>query len=123
MRGCNRRGKRKLSVEGPKVMGKNAGYGLGGMLSGFYGVNTGMPYLQKHIKGPKWLPFVIGVPPSLMFSAASAALGGYELPNFTQLSVTSYYAASSASHYVFYSSGKEVPDLMGPQSPVLSLGQ
>lgn len=24
---------------------------------------------------------------------------GYGLPNFTQLSVTSYYAASSASHY------------------------
>ncbi|XP_076918201.1 uncharacterized protein LOC143578523 [Bidens hawaiensis] len=69
------------------------------MLSAFYGLNTGMPYLQKHIKGPKWLPFVIGIPPLLMFSAASAAAGGYGLPNFTQLSVTSYYAASSASHY------------------------
>ncbi|KAJ0463869.1 hypothetical protein HanHA300_Chr14g0520571 [Helianthus annuus] len=90
------------------------------MLSAFYGLNTGillhliksiqtdynmslfipgMPYLQKHIKGPKWLPFVIGIPPLLMFSAASAAVGGYGLPNFTQLSVTSYYAASSASHY------------------------
>ncbi|KAI3798348.1 hypothetical protein L1987_33619 [Smallanthus sonchifolius] len=76
-----------------------AGCGLGGMLSAFYGLNTGMPYLQKHIKGPKWLPFVIGIPPLLMFSAASAAAGGYGLPNFTQLSVTSYYAASSASHY------------------------
>ncbi|PWA46223.1 hypothetical protein CTI12_AA510220 [Artemisia annua] len=76
-----------------------AGCGLGGMLGAFYGLNTGMPYLQKHVKGPKWLPFVIGIPPLLMFSAGSAALGGYGLPNFTQLSVTSYYAASSASHY------------------------
>nr|GEW19096.1 GTP-binding protein like [Tanacetum cinerariifolium] len=45
----------------------------------------------KHVKGAKWLPFVIGIPPLLMFSAGSAAFGGYGLPNFTQLSVTSYY--------------------------------
>ncbi|KAJ9554773.1 hypothetical protein OSB04_009387 [Centaurea solstitialis] len=76
-----------------------AGCGLGGMLGAFYGLNTGIPYIQKHVKGPKWLPFVIGIPPLLMFSAASAAFGGYGLPNFTQLSVTSYYAASSASHH------------------------
>ncbi|XAR68620.1 hypothetical protein NMG60_11003809 [Bertholletia excelsa] len=76
-----------------------AGSGIGGMLSAVHGFNTGIPYVQKHVKGPKWLPFLIGLPPLLMFSAASAAFGGYALPKFTQLTVTSYYAASSASHY------------------------
>lgn len=69
------------------------------MLSAIHGFNTGIPYVQKHVKGPKWLPFVIGLPPLLLFSGASAAFGGYALPKFAQLSVTSYYAASSASHY------------------------
>ncbi|CAK9148431.1 unnamed protein product [Ilex paraguariensis] len=76
-----------------------AGSGIGGMLSAIHGFNTGIPYVQKHVKGPKWLPFLIGLPPLLLFSAASAAFGGYALPKFAQLTVTSYYAASSASHY------------------------
>ncbi|XP_052113449.1 uncharacterized protein LOC107475175 [Arachis duranensis] len=73
--------------------------GLGGMLSVVHGLNTGLPYLQNRLKGSKWLPFVVGLPPLLMYSVASAAFGGYVLPKFTQLTVTSYYAASSASHY------------------------
>ncbi|XP_059668549.1 uncharacterized protein LOC132313673 isoform X2 [Cornus florida] len=76
-----------------------AGSGVGGMLSAIHGVNAGLPYVQKHVKGPKWLPFLIGLPPLLMYSAASSAFGGYVLPKFTQLTVTSYYAASSTSHY------------------------
>ncbi|KAK9193942.1 hypothetical protein WN944_004643 [Citrus x changshan-huyou] len=144
-----------------------AGSGFGAMLGAVYGFNTGIPFLQNHLKGPKWLPFVTGIPLLLMFSGASAAFGGmngafilififirfpcevhlkeewqagreppgdgteltrlschlegeyqdstleeiglncfvkcesagYALPKFTQLSVTSYYAASSASHY------------------------
>ncbi|GFQ04357.1 hypothetical protein PHJA_002579600 [Phtheirospermum japonicum] len=76
-----------------------AGSGIGGMLSAVHGFNTGIPYVQQKVKGPKWLPFVIGIPSLLMFSAASAAFGGYALPKFTQLTVTSYYAASSGSHY------------------------
>ncbi|XP_051138966.1 uncharacterized protein LOC127256805 isoform X1 [Andrographis paniculata] len=76
-----------------------AGTGIGGMLSAVHGFNTGIPYVQKHVKGPKWLPFAIGLPALLMFSSASAAFGGYALPMFMQLTVTSYYAASSASHY------------------------
>ncbi|KAL6555474.1 hypothetical protein OROGR_006732 [Orobanche gracilis] len=93
-----------------------AGSGLGGMLSAVHGFNTGatenslpclnlpitrIPYFQKSVKGPKWLPFVIGVqlPPLLIFTAASAAFGGYAFPKFTQLTVASYYATSSASHY------------------------
>nr|GMC96310.1 Transmembrane protein [Ipomoea batatas]GMC99924.1 Transmembrane protein [Ipomoea batatas]GMD81053.1 Transmembrane protein [Ipomoea batatas] len=43
--------------------------------------------------------FTTGLPPLLMFSAASAAFGGFALPKFAQLTVTSYYAASSASHH------------------------
>ncbi|KAF5747736.1 hypothetical protein HS088_TW05G00463 [Tripterygium wilfordii] len=76
-----------------------AGCGLGGMLSAIHGMNTGIPFLQNRLKGPKWLPFVVGLPPLLVYSGVSAAFGGYALPKFAQLSVTSYYAASSASHY------------------------
>ncbi|KAL9319284.1 hypothetical protein ACSQ67_015801 [Phaseolus vulgaris] len=147
-----------------------AGSGIGGMLSAVHSLNTGLPYLQKGLKGPKWLPFVVGIPPLLIFSGLSAAFGGssndkaiepnrevdhisslsqknpanwkvysrrkkrpdehwkitnknwlkvhhlpqflafslvfcfsvlyrYVLPKFTQLTVTSYYAASSGSHY------------------------
>ncbi|KAJ4705529.1 Transmembrane protein [Melia azedarach] len=76
-----------------------AGSGIGGMLSAVHGFNTGIPFLQNRLKGPKWLPFVTGIPLLLMFSGASAAFGGYALPKFAQLTVTSYYAASSASHY------------------------
>ncbi|CAH9098883.1 unnamed protein product [Cuscuta epithymum] len=76
-----------------------AGTVIGGMLSTVYGLNTGIPFVQRRVKGPKWFPFIIGVPPLLMFSAASAAFGGHALPKFTQLTVTSYYAASSASHH------------------------
>ncbi|XP_015086587.1 uncharacterized protein LOC107029665 [Solanum pennellii] len=76
-----------------------AGSGIGGLLSAIHGFNTGIPFVQRHVKGPKWLPFVIGLPPLLMFSAASATFGGYTLPRFTQLTMTSYYTASSASHY------------------------
>ncbi|KAJ4978396.1 hypothetical protein NE237_009176 [Protea cynaroides] len=75
------------------------GSGAGAMLSAVHGFNTGIPFVQKHVKGPKWLPFLIGLPPLLLFSGASAAFGGYAVPVFAQLSVTSYYAASSASHH------------------------
>ncbi|XP_074320761.1 uncharacterized protein LOC141657427 [Silene latifolia] len=76
-----------------------AGTGLGAVLSAIYGFNTGIPFVQKHVKGPKWLPFAVGLPALLISSAACAAFGGYASPRFTQLTVTSYYAASSASHY------------------------
>ncbi|KAI9121913.1 hypothetical protein K1719_006602 [Acacia pycnantha] len=75
----------------------DAGSGMDGMLSAVHGFNTGIPYLQNRLKGPKWLPFQVGLPPLLIYSGASAAFGGYVLPKFAQLTVTSYYAASSAS--------------------------
>ncbi|KAL3841184.1 hypothetical protein ACJIZ3_025775 [Penstemon smallii] len=76
-----------------------AGSALGAMLSSIHAFNTGFPYVQKRVKGPKWLPFVVGIPPLVMFSAASAAFGGYAFPKFAQFTVRSYYATSSASHY------------------------
>eukprot|EP00262_Sarcandra_glabra_P002418 TRINITY_DN12714_c0_g1_i1.p1 TRINITY_DN12714_c0_g1~~TRINITY_DN12714_c0_g1_i1.p1 ORF type:complete len:155 (-),score=11.08 TRINITY_DN12714_c0_g1_i1:219-683(-) len=76
-----------------------AGSGAGGMLSAIHGFNTGIPFIQNRVKGPKWLHLLIGLPPLLLFSGASAAFGGYAVPKFAQLSVTSYYVASSASHY------------------------
>ncbi|KAE8767433.1 putative beta-1,3-galactosyltransferase 2 [Hordeum vulgare] len=39
------------------------------------------------------------VPHLILFSGASALFGAYALPTFSQLTVTSYYAASSASHH------------------------
>ncbi|KAL9264678.1 hypothetical protein AKJ16_DCAP11540 [Drosera capensis] len=53
-----------------------AGSGIGALLSTIYGFNTGIPFIQKHAKGPKWLPFIVGLPPLLMASAAGAAFGG-----------------------------------------------
>ncbi|XP_008791881.2 uncharacterized protein LOC103708637 [Phoenix dactylifera] len=76
-----------------------AGSVAGARLGAFHGLNTGIPFLQKHVKGPKWLHFFIGLPPLLMFSVASAAFGAYAVPEFVQLTVRSSYAASSASHY------------------------
>ncbi|XP_031499013.1 uncharacterized protein LOC116263404 isoform X2 [Nymphaea colorata] len=76
-----------------------AGSSAGGMLSAIHGLNQGMPYIRNRVKGPIWLHLVLGLPPILVYSAAGAVLGGYVLPRFAQCSVTSYYAASSASHY------------------------
>ncbi|RLN13655.1 hypothetical protein C2845_PM09G05680 [Panicum miliaceum] len=67
-----------------------AGSGAGALLSAVHGFNTGIPFVQKHVKGPKWLQLLAGVPPLLLFSCASAVFGGL---------LNSYYAASSGSHY------------------------
>ena len=93
-----------------------AGSGIGGLLSAVHSFNTGIPYLQNRLKGPKWLPFVVGLPPLLIFSGASAAFGGYALPKFTQLTVTSYYAASSASHYGISLITRHIEDSYSPQT-------
>ncbi|KAJ3695965.1 hypothetical protein LUZ60_001342 [Juncus effusus] len=76
-----------------------AGSGAGAMLSTVHGFNTGIPFIQKHVKGPKWMQLLIGVPPLILFSGTSALFGAYALPKFAQLSVTSYYTAFTASHY------------------------
>ncbi|KAH7692030.1 hypothetical protein IHE45_01G039200 [Dioscorea alata] len=74
-----------------------AGSGAAAMLSAVHGFNTGIPLVQKHVKGPRWLQMLIGVPPLLVFSGVSAAFGGYAVPKFAQLSVTSYYTASNTA--------------------------
>ncbi|CAA7394948.1 unnamed protein product [Spirodela intermedia] len=87
-----------------------AGSGAGAMLSAVHGFNTGIPFVQRHVQGPKWLQFLVGIPPLLMFSGASAALGSYAVPKFAQLSVTSYYTASSLSHYAISQITRYVED-------------
>ncbi|XP_061990826.1 uncharacterized protein LOC133709177 isoform X2 [Rosa rugosa] len=68
-----------------------AGSGIGGMLSAIHGFNTGIPYLQNRLKGPKWLPFLVGLPPLLLFSGASAAFGDPCLGTLENLFVTYMY--------------------------------
>uniref|UniRef100_A0A2C9V7R2 Uncharacterized protein n=1 Tax=Manihot esculenta TaxID=3983 RepID=A0A2C9V7R2_MANES len=53
-----------------------AGSGIAGMLSAVHGFNIGIPFLQNRLKGPKWMPFVVGLPPLLVVSSVSAAFGG-----------------------------------------------
>ncbi|XP_020264370.1 uncharacterized protein LOC109840220 [Asparagus officinalis] len=76
-----------------------AGSGIGALLSAVHGFNTGIPLVQKHVKGPKWMQIATGVPPLVLFSGVGAAFGAYAVPKFAQLTVSSYYAAYSASHY------------------------
>ncbi|XP_078429495.1 uncharacterized protein LOC144701651 [Wolffia australiana] len=76
-----------------------AGSGAGALLSVVHSFNTGIPFLKRHVPGPKWLQFAVGIPSLLVYSSASAALGNYAVPKFAQLSVTSYYTASSVSQY------------------------
>ncbi|ONK69367.1 uncharacterized protein A4U43_C05F22110 [Asparagus officinalis] len=68
-------------------------------LSAVAGSGIGIPLVQKHVKGPKWMQIATGVPPLVLFSGVGAAFGAYAVPKFAQLTVSSYYAAYSASHY------------------------
>ncbi|KAJ8633157.1 hypothetical protein MRB53_026493 [Persea americana] len=72
---------------------RQAGTGVGGMLSAVHGFNTRFPFITKHVKGPKWVQLFVGLLPLLSFSVGCAAFGGYAVPEFAQLSVTSYYAS------------------------------
>ncbi|KAF2566055.1 hypothetical protein F2Q68_00028267 [Brassica cretica] len=95
-----------------------AGSGIGGLLSAVHAFNTGIPDLQNRFPGSKRLSFLVGVPLLLGYSGVGAAFGGnmiffgdllhfvpkspelFDLVTiFDQLTVTSYYASSSASHY------------------------
>ncbi|XP_064978072.1 uncharacterized protein LOC135619723 isoform X2 [Musa acuminata AAA Group] len=92
-----------------------AGSGAGVMLSAVHGMNIGIPFVQKHVKGPKWLHFLF-IPPLLLYSGASASLGAYAVPRFAQLTVTSYYAASSASHYAVSRATRYIEESHSSQS-------
>lgn len=74
------------------------GTAIGGSASAFYGFNHGMPYVQRLVKGPMWLHFLIGAPPIMLFSATCAGLAGGAVPALAQLAVSSYHAALASSH-------------------------
>lgn len=93
-----------------------AGSGAGALLSAVHGFNTGIPFVQKHVKGPKWLQLLVGVPPLLIFSGASAVFGAYALPRFVQLTVTSYYAASTGSQYAVSQITRQIERAHFPES-------
>ncbi|GLJ52203.1 hypothetical protein SUGI_1110430 [Cryptomeria japonica] len=71
---------------------------VGGSASAFYGFNHGMPPVQRLVKGPMWLQFLIGAPPIMLFSATCAGLSGGAVPALAQLAVSSYHAALMRSH-------------------------
>ncbi|KAG4981059.1 hypothetical protein JHK82_034308 [Glycine max] len=52
------------------------GSAVGGVASAFYGFNLVMPIVQRRIKGPMWLHFLIGAPPVIVLSSACAGLAG-----------------------------------------------
>ncbi|KAL9322664.1 hypothetical protein ACSQ67_010717 [Phaseolus vulgaris] len=69
------------------------GSAVGGTTSAFYGFNLVMPIVQRRIKGPMWLHFLIGAPPVIVFSSACAGLAGGAVPAAAQLVSSSYHAA------------------------------
>ncbi|KAE9585594.1 hypothetical protein Lal_00010166 [Lupinus albus] len=72
------------------------GSAVGGVTSAFYGFNHVMPVVQRRVKGPMWLHFLIGAPPVIVFSSACAGLAGGAIPAAAQLVSSSYYAAFSS---------------------------
>ncbi|XP_010257720.1 PREDICTED: uncharacterized protein LOC104597707 [Nelumbo nucifera] len=73
------------------------GTAVGGTASAFYGFNHAMPIVQRWIKGPMWLHFLIGAPPVIVFSSTCAGLAGGAVPALAQLVSSSYHAAISNS--------------------------
>ncbi|KAL9246294.1 hypothetical protein vseg_019848 [Gypsophila vaccaria] len=72
------------------------GSAVGGTASAFYGFHYVMPTVQKWVKRPMWLQFLIGVPPIMVFSSACAGLAGGAVPSMAQLASSSYHAAMSS---------------------------
>ncbi|KAL6849922.1 hypothetical protein ACP4OV_020549 [Aristida adscensionis] len=52
------------------------GSAVGGTAGAFYGFNHAMPVVQRFIKGPMWMHFLVGAPPVIIFSSACAGLAG-----------------------------------------------
>ncbi|KAL1323490.1 hypothetical protein HN51_033810 [Arachis hypogaea] len=73
------------------------GSAVGGITSAFYGFNHVMPVVQRHVKGPMWVHFLVGAPPVIVFSSACAGLAGGAIPALAQLTSSSYHAAMSPS--------------------------
>ncbi|KAL4013697.1 hypothetical protein IC575_025880 [Cucumis melo] len=73
------------------------GSAVGGTASAFYGFNTVMPVVQRSVKGPMWLHFLIGAPPVIVFSSACAGMTGGAVPALAQLVASSYHSLTSSS--------------------------
>ncbi|KAL3497828.1 hypothetical protein ACH5RR_040560 [Cinchona calisaya] len=73
------------------------GSAVGGTASAFYGFNHVMPIVQRRIKGPMLMHFLIGAPPVIVFSSACAGLAGGAVPALAQLASSSYHAVISSS--------------------------
>lgn len=73
------------------------GSAVGGTASAFYGFNYVMPIVQRRIKGPMLLHFLVGAPPVIVFSSACAGLAGGAVPALSQLASSSYHAVFSSS--------------------------
>ncbi|KAG9443268.1 hypothetical protein H6P81_014608 [Aristolochia fimbriata] len=73
------------------------GTAVGGTAGAFYGFNHVMPIVQRRIKGPMWVHFLVGAPPVMVFSSACAGLAGGAVPALAQLVSSSYHAAVSSS--------------------------
>ncbi|RZC83475.1 hypothetical protein C5167_046261 [Papaver somniferum] len=89
------------------------GSAVGGTASAFYGFNLVTPLVQRRIKGPMWLHFLVGTPPVILFSSACAGLAGGAVPAVAQLVSSSYHAASSslsASRPVSSEDDKKIPN-------------
>ncbi|KAE8649604.1 uncharacterized protein LOC101207007 [Cucumis sativus] len=70
---------------------------VGGIASAFYGFNNVMPVVQRSVKGPMWLHFLIGAPPVIVFSSACAGMTGGAVPALAQLVSSSYHSLTSSS--------------------------
>ncbi|XP_011658376.1 uncharacterized protein LOC105435977 isoform X1 [Cucumis sativus] len=73
------------------------GSAVGGTASAFYGFNNVMPVVQRSVKGPMWLHFLIGAPPVIIFSSACAGMTGGAVPALAQLVASSYHSLTSSS--------------------------
>ncbi|KAK1294403.1 hypothetical protein QJS10_CPA16g01320 [Acorus calamus] len=73
------------------------GNGVGGMASSWYGFNYTMPIVQRWIKRPMMLQYLVCSPPVFVFSAACAGFAGGALPALAQLVSSSYHAGITAS--------------------------
>ncbi|KAF8724146.1 hypothetical protein HU200_021162 [Digitaria exilis] len=85
------------------------GSAVGGIAGAFYGFNHTMPVVQRCIKGPMWMHFLVGAPPVIVFSSACAGLAGGTIPAAAQLVSSSYHAAMSSSSLARSSSHATMP--------------
>ncbi|KAJ1283209.1 hypothetical protein BS78_03G110800 [Paspalum vaginatum] len=85
------------------------GSAVGGIAGAFYSFNHAMPIVRRHIKGPMWMHFLVGVPPVIVFSSACAGLAGGTIPAAAQLVSSSCHAAMSSPYFARSTSHATMP--------------